>query len=1163
MSVAGAAITFENTVTATSNGGASITNSGQLTMSSMTLDGAFSQQGGGNVSASGTITTTGDAITFTNAVTLTGALSLDTTSGAATGANIHFASTIDGGSDLTLNAGTAGTIALDNAIGGGTRLGNLTFTNSAGVTAGSSITSASLTQSAGSGTADFKGTINTTTATGVSISGAAISFESTVTTTGSGGVSVTNTGLLTMAAMTLGGAFSQQGGGNVSAAGSVTTSGDAITFTNAVTLTAALSLNTTSGAATGANISFASTINGGFDLTLNAGTAGTIALGGAVGGSTRLGKLTFSNSGGATASGNILAASVTQTADAGTTDFKGTINTNTSAGVNITGAAVTFEQTVTTTGNGIASITNSGLLTMATMTLAGAFSQQGGGTVSASGTIATSGDAITFTDAVTLVGALSLNTTSGAAAGANIHFISTIDGGFGLTLNAGSGGTIGLDGDIGDATRIGSLIFSNSDGVTAGGNIQAASVTQTTGAGTTDFQGTLNTNTAAGVNITGAAITFEQTVITTSGGVATIANTGLLTFASMTLDGAFTQTGGGTVSASGLLSTTGNSITFTNAVTLTGDLSLDTTVSAATGGHIHFTSTIDGGFALTLNAGTGNSIALDAALGSGTRLGDITVTNSNGLTAAGNIAAASLTQSAGSGTADFKGTINTNTATGVSITGAAITFEKTVTATSSGGASITNSGTLTMTSMTLDGAFSQQGGGNVSLAGTVTTSGDAITFTNAVTLSRRRNSRNTTSGSPAGANIHFLSTLDGGQNLTLNAGTGGTIALDGAVGGGTRLGTLTFSNSAGVTAGGNIRAAAITQTTGSGTTDFKGTINTNTSAGVNITGAAVTFEQTVTTTSNGVTTITNSGLLTMTSMTLAGAFSQLGSGGVSAGGTLTTSGDAITFTGPVTLTAGLALNTINGAATGANIHFVSTIDGTFALSLNAGTRGTIALDSAIGAGIALGTLTFVNSAGATVAGSIQADSLTQSAGTGTTDFQSTVSTSGSSGISITGAAVDFEQLVNTAANGGVSITNSGLLTMGSMNLDGAFIQQGGGSVSAAGNLTTSNDTITFTNAVTLTGSLSLATTSNASSGANIALHSTIGASGVDDLTLTAGSAGTVTLSGAVGASVNNFTVTSGNGVTLSARDNCRESGHHIRRHGPAQRQRRQRRNANL
>ena len=139
-------MTFEQAVTATSSGGATISNSGTLTMTSMTLAGAFSQSGGGGVSASGTLATSGGSVLFTNAVTLTGPLTVDTTNsgGTAAGANIHFASTINGGSALTLNAGTGGTIALDGHPAARRDSARSTLTNSAGVTAGSSISAASL-----------------------------------------------------------------------------------------------------------------------------------------------------------------------------------------------------------------------------------------------------------------------------------------------------------------------------------------------------------------------------------------------------------------------------------------------------------------------------------------------------------------------------------------------------------------------------------------------------------------------------------------------------------------------------------------------------------------------------------------------------------------------------------------------------------------------------------------------------------------------------------------------------------------------------------------------------------------------------------------------------------------------------------------------------------
>ena len=65
-----------------------------------------------------------------------------------------------------------------------------------------------------------------------------------------------------------------------------------------------------------------------------------------------------------------------------------------------------------------------------------------------------------------------------------------------------------------------------------------------------------------------------------------------------------------------------------------------------------------------------------------------------------------------------------------------------------------------------------------------------------------------------------------------------------------------------------------------------------------------------------------------------------------------------------------------------------------------------------------------------------------------------------------------------AANGKVTVTNGGVLTItptGDMNLQGAFLQDGEGTVSTAGDIVTTGDDITFQSAVTLTGTVVLDT----------------------------------------------------------------------------------------
>ena len=427
--------------------------------------------------------------------------------------------------------------------------------------------------------------------------------------------------------------------------------------------------------------------------------AGTTEVTGAIGGNKALGTLTLQqNAAGSTGTVTFDSAVFAQSlatfarSYAIAFDGGGTIN-----------SAVTFSNT-----GGLTLGNDAGDVLLFNGSLSG-----GSNAVNAAGTIETAGAAITLA-ATTLTAATTIDATDGgsSAAGGNIHFTSTINGGSALALNAGTTGAITLDSAIGGTTRLGAITIAKSAGVTAGGNITAASLTQTAGTGTSDFKGTINTNTATGVNVTGAStVSFESAVTATSGGGATISNSGTLTMTSMTLAGAFAQSGGGRVSAAGTLVTSSASVTFTNRRHAGRGICSDRYDQQRwhdrQRANIHFASTIDGGSALSLKRRHGrNDRARMAALGSSTRLGAVTITKSGRrYSRKQHRGRRGSTQVAGTGTSDFKGTINTNTATGVSITGAAVTFEQSVTATSSGGATISNSGTLTMTNMTLAGAF--------------------------------------------------------------------------------------------------------------------------------------------------------------------------------------------------------------------------------------------------------------------------------------------------------------------------------------------------------------------------------------------------------------------------------------------------------------------------
>ena len=83
-------------------------------------------------------------------------------------------------------------------------------------------------------------------------------------------------------------------------------------------------------------------------------------------------------------------------------------------------------------------------------------------------------------------------------------------------------------------------------------------------------------------------------------------------------------------------------------------------------------------------------------MGAGTRLGAIDITNANNVTESAGITAASLAQAAGQGTTTFNGAVNTNTGTGVNLTGTNQTVNNTITTTGGGTVTFTNAGLLTL-----------------------------------------------------------------------------------------------------------------------------------------------------------------------------------------------------------------------------------------------------------------------------------------------------------------------------------------------------------------------------------------------------------------------------------------------------------------------------------
>ncbi len=448
-------------------------------------------------------------------------------------------------------------------------------------------------------------------------------------------------------------------------------------------------------------------------------------------------------------------------------------------------------------------ITNGGALTITAagdMNLTGAFTQNGAGAVTTAGDITTTNNNILFMQAVTLSGPVALSTQGGGAGIGDITFLGTLNGAQTLNLTAGTG-NIAFAGIVGGGQPLSGL------------TVNSAAATTFNAAAT--FAGP--------VVITSGNVNFNFPFTTTTGGTLTVTNLGTLSTlaaADMNLDGAFIQNGAGPNSLAGDITTTNDNILFTTAVTLSGPVALSTQGGGAGIGDITFLGALNGAQALTLTAGTGNIAFADVT---GGLIAPTALTVNS---------AAAITFNAAS---TYAGP--------VAITGGNVNFNFPFTTTGGGTLTVTNNviagnstlSTLGAGDLNLDGAFLQNGVGANLLAGDITTNNAAITFNTAVRLTG-----NVAMSTGAGAGtITFGSTLDattaGTETLGLTAGTG-NITMTGAVGAITRLGTLTVNSVADWNTASTISASSIVQTSGSGTTTFNDSVDTDTVGGISLTG---------------------------------------------------------------------------------------------------------------------------------------------------------------------------------------------------------------------------------------------------------------------------------------------------------------------------------------
>ncbi|WP_353229621.1 filamentous hemagglutinin N-terminal domain-containing protein [Novosphingobium sp.] len=1089
--------------------GAATTN-GTLTLGQATTFGALTlgsattlNSAAGNFAQTlGTVTGGGNALTVT---TGTGALTLNGVAGTAS-------LTLTNG-PLTLNAGT-----YDVDSGAGYTFGAATTNGT--LVLGQATTFGPLTL--GSATT-LDGTVGNRAVTLGTVDGAADLTVKTGTATATFGGAVGGTTRLT--------ALTVAGPAAINTA-SIKTSG-AQDYKGAVTLGSATTLDSTTG--NGA-ISFEQALDGAFDLTVTAGT-GQTTFGGVVGGGTRLSSLTVTgtslvktsgiNTTGAQNYQGAVTLGATTALDSSAGNGTVTLSPVTGAGFGLTVKAGTGAITLNGVTGTSALILADGLLTLN----AGTYTPAGGaaytfGAATTNGTLAL-GQATTF-GPLTLGSATTLNSSAG-------NFAQTLGavtgGGFGLTVNAGSG-AVTLNGVNGTSSLVltdGALTLDTGIYNVDGG------APYTFGAATTNGTLTLGQATTFGALTLGSATTLDSSAgnfaavlgaVTGAGNALTVkAGTGAITLNGVTGTSALTLANGLLTLNAGTYTPAGGAAYTFGAATTNGTLTLgqattfgamtlgsDTTLNSSAGNFAQTLGAVTGaGNALTVNAGTG-AVTLNGVNGTSSLvLTDGALTLDTGIYNVDGGAAYTF------GAATTNGTLTLGQATtfGAATLGSATTLDSSAgnfatvlgAVTGAGNALSVNAGTgaitlngvtgtsaLTLANglLTLNAGTYDVDGGAAYTFGAATTNG-TLTLGQATTFGAMTLGSDTTLDGAVGNRAVTLGTVDGANALVVKTGTS-LATFNGVVGGATKLASLTVNGPA------SIGTAAISTT---GAQDYQGavmlgvTTTLDSSAG----NSAISFAQTLDG-PGGLTAKAGTGLTTfgggVGATTRLAALTVTGASAINGGGVVTTG--AQSYQGAVTLGAATTLDSSTGNGT---IGFDSTIDGAFALTAKAGT-GLTTFGGAVGSGTKLASLTVTGSS------AINTAAITT---TGAQDYQGAVTLGVTATLdsSAGNGAISFDQ----ALDGGFGLTTkagTGLTTFGGAVGAGTKLS----ALTVTGTSAINGGSVATTGAQDYQGAVTLgATTTINSSAGNGAVTFAQTLDGAHVLTVNAGT-GLTTFGGAVG-----------------------------------------------
>ena len=609
---------------------------GDASSDSFTFNGGVTHTAGATYLA-GSIVTSGDKVEL-GTTTLLNNGNISTAGG-----DIVLGGTVDGLSagaqGLTLTA-AGGNISIAGKVGDTNALGAIVIASANNTTFSSTVKSAGVTQTAGTGTTTFTGNLTTSGVAGVNINAAGIAVNGQVATTGNGIVRLNAgaTGLSMMGgyidadgAVSL---FSSAASG-ISFTGTVRTTSDNVLFQNKLTVPGNLTVNTTVAGA-GANITFGNamtfTASATLDLTAGTGaiqlrrmdtTAGTSAV-----------VINSVRNLSATQAMNI--GSFQQVAGSGNTTFAGTssLTATAAAGVNITTAgAFSAVQPITATAGGVSLVagTTLTLSTASVVNAAGAVTLTGPTGVSLGANITATNSNLTVTGAATLTGAVTVTAGTG-----NVSFSSTINGAKALSVNAA--GLTSFLGSVGNTTRLSSLA-TNAGGTT----LLGGAVVQTNGPISIQDAVVLAGSTVISSN--GAAITLNGTIdgiktgfqtlgLTAGSGNITVGGAvgGTTALGAITVNSANVTSFASGVKAVSLTQSAGGSTSLLGAVTTTDVAGVNITANAVS---VASNITTTGGGVVALNSASG--LLNLTAMGGITADGAVSLTGSAGIDVGGGI----------------------------------------------------------------------------------------------------------------------------------------------------------------------------------------------------------------------------------------------------------------------------------------------------------------------------------------------------------------------------------------------------------------------------------------------------------------------------------------------------------------------------------------------